>query len=42
MQEQDRACWNTEAITEGVALMTAASPRGVPGPYQLARTSHCP
>ncbi|MFD0364919.1 RNA polymerase sigma factor [Nocardia sp. GCM10030253] len=35
MQEQDRTRWNTEAITEGVALITAALRRGVPGPYQL-------
>lgn len=42
MQEQDRACWNSDAITEGVTLITAALPHGLPGPYQLIRTSHCP
>jgi RNA polymerase sigma factor (sigma-70 family) len=35
MAEQDRARWNADQIAEGVALITAALPRGVPGPYQL-------
>ncbi|MRH87692.1 sigma-70 family RNA polymerase sigma factor [Nocardia sp. SYP-A9097] len=35
MAEQDRALWNAEAIAEGVALITAALPRGPVGPYQL-------
>ncbi|MGW2162101.1 RNA polymerase sigma factor [Nonomuraea sp. NPDC001699] len=35
MAEQDRSLWRAEAIAEGVALVTAALPRGVPGPYQL-------
>nr|BFE65408.1 sigma factor-like helix-turn-helix DNA-binding protein [Dactylosporangium thailandense] len=35
MAEQDRTRWNAEQIAEGVALITAALPRGVPGPYQL-------
>ncbi|MFI2283412.1 RNA polymerase sigma factor [Nocardia beijingensis] len=35
MEEQDRGRWDAEAITEGIALITAALPRGIPGPYQL-------
>jgi RNA polymerase sigma factor (sigma-70 family) len=35
MAEQDRSLWNADFIAEGVALITAALPRGVPGPYQL-------
>ncbi|PXX57383.1 RNA polymerase sigma factor (sigma-70 family) [Nocardia tenerifensis] len=35
MQEQDRALWHAESIIEGIALITATLPRGVPGPYQL-------
>ncbi|WP_062981984.1 RNA polymerase sigma factor [Nocardia anaemiae] len=35
MQDQNRALWHTEAVTEGIALITEALPRGVPGPYQL-------
>jgi predicted RNA polymerase sigma factor len=35
MAEQDRNRWNGEYIAEGVALITAALPRGVTGPYQL-------
>ena len=35
MQVQNRAHWNAAAITEGIALVTEALPRGVPGPYQL-------
>ncbi|MET7771906.1 DUF6596 domain-containing protein [Nocardia sp. NPDC005366] len=35
MEDQDRALWQSEAISEGVALITASLPRGVPGPYQL-------
>jgi RNA polymerase sigma factor (sigma-70 family) len=35
MAEQDRSLWDADAIAEGVALVTAALPRGVPGPYQL-------
>ncbi|MEV6868061.1 DUF6596 domain-containing protein [Streptosporangium subroseum] len=35
MAEQDRSLWNAGHIAEGVALITAALPRGVPGPYQL-------
>ncbi|MFI7670529.1 RNA polymerase sigma factor [Nocardia sp. NPDC049526] len=35
MEDQNRALWHTEAITEGIALITAALPQGVPGPYQL-------
>jgi predicted RNA polymerase sigma factor len=35
MAEQDRSLWNAEYIAEGVALITAALPRGATGPYQL-------
>jgi RNA polymerase sigma factor (sigma-70 family) len=35
MAEQDRARWDRAAIEEGVALITAALPRGPTGPYQL-------
>ncbi|MFI7002214.1 RNA polymerase sigma factor [Nocardia sp. NPDC050175] len=35
MEDQDRTRWHAEFIAEGIALITAALPRGVPGPYQL-------
>lgn len=35
MEDQNRALWHTEAITEGIALITEALPHGMPGPYQL-------
>jgi RNA polymerase sigma factor (sigma-70 family) len=35
MAEQNRRLWNQERITEGVALISAALPRGTTGPYQL-------
>ena len=35
MAEQDRSRWNADHIAEGVALITAALPRGATGPYQL-------
>jgi RNA polymerase sigma factor (sigma-70 family) len=35
MAEQDRGLWNAGYIAEGVALITAALPRGATGPYQL-------
>jgi RNA polymerase sigma factor (sigma-70 family) len=35
MAEQDRSLWNADDIAEGVALVTAALPRGATGPYQL-------
>nr|WP_202805836.1 sigma-70 family RNA polymerase sigma factor [Actinopolymorpha alba] len=35
MAEQDRSLWNADSIAEGVALITAALPRGATGPYQL-------
>jgi predicted RNA polymerase sigma factor len=35
MAEQDRSRWDAAAITEGVALITCALPRGPVGPYQL-------
>src|SRR5258708_24585953 len=33
--EQDRSLWNAHHVAEGVALITAALPKGPPGPYQL-------
>jgi RNA polymerase sigma factor (sigma-70 family) len=35
MGEQDRTLWDGAAIDEGVALISAALPRGPTGPYQL-------
>jgi RNA polymerase sigma factor (sigma-70 family) len=35
MAEQDRGRWHTGQIAEGVALVSAALPRGPAGPYQL-------
>jgi RNA polymerase sigma factor (sigma-70 family) len=35
MADQDRSLWDRAAIEEGVALITAALPRGPTGPYQL-------
>lgn len=35
LAEQDRGRWDAAAIAEGVALVTAALPRGPVGPYQL-------
>jgi RNA polymerase sigma factor (sigma-70 family) len=35
MAEQDRGRWNADQIAEGVALISAALPRGPTGPYQL-------
>ena len=35
LAEQDRSRWDTDAIAEGVALITATLPRGPIGPYQL-------
>jgi RNA polymerase sigma factor (sigma-70 family) len=35
LADQDRGCWDTVAIAEGVALITHALPRGPVGPYQL-------
>jgi RNA polymerase sigma factor (sigma-70 family) len=35
LAEQDRLRWNREQISEGTALISAALPRGDPGPYQL-------
>jgi predicted RNA polymerase sigma factor len=35
MAEQDRSRWDAGEIAEGVALITAALPRGATGPYQL-------
>jgi RNA polymerase sigma factor (sigma-70 family) len=35
MAEQDRGLWDKDAIDEGIALVTAALPRGPTGPYQL-------
>jgi RNA polymerase sigma factor (sigma-70 family) len=35
MAEQDRTRWDAGYINQGVALISAALPRGRPGPYQL-------
>jgi RNA polymerase sigma factor (sigma-70 family) len=35
LAEQDRGRWDAAAIAEGVALVTAALPKGRVGPYQL-------
>jgi RNA polymerase sigma factor (sigma-70 family) len=35
MAEQDRSRWQADQIAEGVALVSAALPRGDTGPYQL-------
>ena len=35
MADQDRSLWDRAAIEEGIALVTAALPRGPTGPYQL-------
>jgi RNA polymerase sigma factor (sigma-70 family) len=35
LAEQDRTMWNRDEIVEGVALVSAALPRGRVGPYQL-------
>jgi RNA polymerase sigma factor (sigma-70 family) len=35
MTDQDRSCWDTSLIAEGVDLITGALGRGAPGPYQL-------
>jgi RNA polymerase sigma factor (sigma-70 family) len=35
LEEQDRSLWNAAFIAEGAALITAALPKGPPGPYQL-------
>jgi RNA polymerase sigma factor (sigma-70 family) len=35
LAEQDRQLWNREQIDEGIALISAALPRGEAGPYQL-------
>jgi RNA polymerase sigma factor (sigma-70 family) len=35
LAQQDRRLWDQEEITEGVALLSAALPKGSVGPYQL-------
>ena len=35
LDEQDRSLWDAAQIAEGVALISAALPRGAVGPYQL-------
>jgi RNA polymerase sigma factor (sigma-70 family) len=35
LAEQDRSLWDTEAIAEGITLITAALAGGAVGPYQL-------
>jgi RNA polymerase sigma factor (sigma-70 family) len=35
MAEQDRSLWNAAYVAEGVDLISAALPKGTPGPYQI-------
>jgi RNA polymerase sigma factor (sigma-70 family) len=35
LAQQDRALWDRQQIAEGVALLSAALPKGAVGPYQL-------
>jgi RNA polymerase sigma factor (sigma-70 family) len=35
LKEQDRSLWNSAAIAEGIALVSAALSKGTIGPYQL-------
>jgi len=35
LDEQDRSLWDRDAITEGVALISATLPRGPVGPFQV-------
>jgi RNA polymerase sigma factor (sigma-70 family) len=35
LAQQDRSLWDRQQIAEGVALLSAALPRGLVGPYQL-------
>jgi predicted RNA polymerase sigma factor len=35
LAQQDRALWDRQQIAEGVALLSAALPKGSVGPYQL-------
>jgi len=35
LTEQDRGRWDTAAVAEGVALISAVLPEGRPGPYQV-------
>jgi RNA polymerase sigma factor (sigma-70 family) len=35
LAQQDRALWDRQQITDGVALLSATLPRGLVGPYQL-------
>lgn len=35
LTKQDRALWDRQAITEGIALLSAALSKGAVGPYQL-------
>jgi RNA polymerase sigma factor (sigma-70 family) len=35
LDEQDRGCWDQDAIAEGTALLTEALGRGMVGPYQI-------
>jgi RNA polymerase sigma factor (sigma-70 family) len=35
LEDQDRSLWDTQAIAEGVALVSEALPKGRVGPYQL-------
>ena len=35
LEQQDRSLWNKRQIAEGIALLSAALPKGSVGPYQL-------
>src|SRR4029077_16273386 len=35
LDQQDRGAWDRDAIAEGVALISAALPKGRVGPYQV-------
>jgi predicted RNA polymerase sigma factor len=35
LAQQDRALWDRQQITEGVAVLSATLPKGAVGPYQL-------
>jgi RNA polymerase sigma-70 factor (ECF subfamily) len=35
LEEQDRSRWDSDAVSEGVALLERARRRGEPGPYQV-------
>ncbi len=35
LTKQDRSLWDRRAIEEGIALISATLPKGLPGPYQI-------